>query len=224
MKPFTLAKTTHSSAHRSKRLLLTVTLGCISLLTMATPAFAHHPLGGRLPTNAFEGLLSGIAHPVIGFDHLAFVIAAGLVGTLFKRGVIIPVAFVLASLGGTGLHLLLMDLPAPELVISASVLVFGIVLAWGRSFNLTLVVALGAIAGLFHGYAYGEAVVGADMTPLFSYLIGFSGIQLAISLSAWKLGSVWQKHNATQGLLRLRFIGFTLCGLGAAFLSGVVLG
>lgn len=207
-----------------KRLIQTMVLGLMALLMISPPAFAHHPLGGRLPTNAFEGLLSGIAHPVIGVDHLAFVIAAGLVGVLIKRGIAIPIAFVLASLGGTGLHLLLMDLPAPELVISASVLIFGIVLAWGRSFSLSLVAALGAIAGIFHGYAYGEAVVGAEMTPLFSYLLGFASVQLAISLSAWKLGNFWLNNNAIQGLLRLRFIGFIVCGLGAAFVSGAVLG
>ncbi|MEL6350792.1 MAG: HupE/UreJ family protein [Cyanobacteria bacterium J06627_28] len=207
-----------------KQLGLTAMLGLMALLMMSSPAFAHHPLDGRLPANIFEGLFSGIAHPVIGFDHLAFVIAAGLVGALIKRGMVIPIAFVAASLGGTGLHLLLMDLPAPELVISASVLMFGVVLAWGRSLNLNVVTALGAIAGLFHGYAYGEAVVGAQMTPLFAYLIGFTGIQLAVSLSAWKFGQIWMNRNATKGLLRLRFIGFTVCGLGAAFLSGVVLG
>ena len=207
-----------------KRLLQTMVLGLLALFMISPPAFAHHPLDGRLPANAFEGLLSGIAHPLIGVDHLAFVIAAGLVGVLIKRGIAIPIAFVLASLGGTGLHLLLMDLPTPELVISASVLIFGIVLAWGRSFSLSLVAALGAIAGIFHGYAYGEAVVGAEMTPLFSYLIGFTSVQLAISLSAWKLGNFWLNNNAIQGLLRLRFIGFIVCGLGAAFVSGAVLG
>ena len=217
MKQFTTA----SVNRLTKQLSLIISLGLMGVLIMSTPAFAHHPLGGRLPANVFEGFFSGVAHPVIGFDHLAFVIAAGLVGVLSKRGIVIPITFVAASLGGTGLHLLLMDLPAPELVISASVLVFGILLAFGQSFNLLLVVVLGIIAGIFHGYAYGEAVVGAEMTPLFSYLVGFTSIQLVISLSAWKLGNVWLKNNAIQGLLHLRFIGFTICGLGAAFLSGI---
>lgn len=208
-----------------QRLPLTIALGLIGWLIMSNPAFAHHPLGGRLPANIFEGFFSGMAHPVIGFDHLAFIIAAGLVGALSKkRGIIIPIAFVAASLGGTGLHLLLMDLPAPELMVSASVLVFGVMLALGKPFNLQLVAVLAAIAGLFHGYAYGEAVVGAEMTPLFSYLLGFITIQLAIALSAWKFGTIWLKDNAIQGLLRLRFIGFAVCGLSTAFLSNVVLG
>lgn len=208
-----------------QRLPLTIALCLMGWLIMSNPAFAHHPLGGRLPANIFEGFFSGMAHPVIGFDHLAFIIAAGLVGALSKkRGIIIPIAFVAASLGGTGLHLLLMDLPAPELIVSASVLVFGVMLALGKPFNLQLVTVLAAIAGLFHGYAYGEAIVGAEMTPLFSYLLGFITVQLAIALSAWKFGSVWLKDNAIQGLLRLRFIGFAVCGLSAAFLSNVVLG
>lgn len=201
-----------------------VGLGIVTLLLLSPPALAHHPLGGRLPSNAFEGLFSGLAHPVIGMDHLAFVIAAGLVGALISRGIIIPVAFVLASLGGTGLHLMLFDLPMPEFVIAASVLLFGVVLAVGKSFDLPVVVALGAIAGLFHGYAYGEAIVGADMTPLFAYLIGFMSVQLGISLAAWKVGRVLLKTNAIQGLLRLRFIGFALCGVGVVFLSDLVLG
>ncbi|KPQ33401.1 MAG: urease accessory protein [Phormidesmis priestleyi Ana] len=201
-----------------------VGLGIVSLLLLSSPAFAHHPLDGRLPANMFEGLFSGLAHPVIGIDHLAFVIAAGLVGALMRRGIVIPIAFVLASLGGTGLHLWLFNLPAPEFMISVSILLFGLVLAVGKSLNLPAVAALGMMAGLFHGYAYGEAVVGADMTPLVAYLVGFATIQLSISLGAWVLGESLLKANAMKGQLHLRFMGFALCGVGAAVMSGVVLG
>jgi len=37
-------------------------------LLISAPAFAHHPLDGRLPANLFEGLMSGLGHAVIGFD------------------------------------------------------------------------------------------------------------------------------------------------------------
>ena len=59
--------------------------------------------------------MSGMGHPVIGIDHLAFVIAAGLVAALMRRGVLVPIVFVLGSLAGTGIHLQALDLPAPEL-------------------------------------------------------------------------------------------------------------
>jgi len=32
--------------------------------------------------------------------------------------------------------------------------------------NWLVLTVLGAIAGLFHGYAYGESIIGAGMTPL----------------------------------------------------------
>src|SRR5712671_6319681 len=47
-------------------------------LLMADPAFAHHVMGGRLPATFGEGLLSGLGHPVIGIDHLAFLVAVGV--------------------------------------------------------------------------------------------------------------------------------------------------
>ncbi|MEL6468868.1 MAG: HupE/UreJ family protein [Cyanobacteria bacterium J06623_4] len=194
------------------------------LLSLARPALAHHPLGGRLPTTAFEGFLSGVGHPVIGLDHLAFVIAAGLLAATRPKGLWIPVTFVVASLLGTGLHLQLIDLPAPEAVISASVLAFGCVLAVGKRLSLGSVLGLGVIAGLFHGYAYGEAVFGAEPTPLVAYLVGFATVQMAIAFIAFIVGKNMGKTVAGLPSLHLRFAGFTLAGFGAAFLSGVFLG
>lgn len=208
----------------SRRLGLGITLGIITLLTCSSPALAHHPLDGRLPANAFEGFMSGMGHPVIGIDHLAFVIAAGLVAALMRQGAMVPILFVLGSLAGTGIHLQALDLPAPEAFISASVLAFGLILARGSQTNVWLISLLGAFAGMFHGYAYGEAIVGAEMTPTLSYLLGFVSIQLAISLAAWTIGRALQKKNQSQGLLNLRFAGFVLSGMGAVFLSSVVLG
>lgn len=207
-----------------RRLTLGMTLGILTLLTCSSPALAHHPLDGRLPANAFEGLMSGMGHPVIGMDHLAFVIAAGLVAALMRKGIMVPILFVLGSLVGTGIHLQALDLPAPEAIISASVLCFGLVLAWGLQTNVWLVGLMGAVAGVFHGYAYGEAIVGAEMTPTISYLLGFVSIQLVISLVAWNIGRWIQTKNQNNGLLNLRFAGFVLSGMGAAFLSSVILG
>jgi urease accessory protein len=192
-------------------------------LLLCAPALAHHPFGGEAPANAIEGFLSGVGHPVIGLDHLAFVITAGLLAAIFNRGLLIPVAFVITSLLGTIVHLLNVNLPAPEFFISASVLGFGLLLAMKNSLPSGIMIALAAVAGLFHGYAYGEAVVGAGMPSLLAYLIGFSTIQMAIAvgvyLTARQLGA-----NSDVKPLNLRFAGFTLAGVGAAFLSATVLG
>jgi len=97
-------------------------------LLISAPAFAHHPLDGRLPANLFEGLMSGLGHAVIGFDHLAFVIASGLIALGIVGGIIIPLAFVIATTIGAGIHLASIDLPFPEIFIAASVVMFGVLL------------------------------------------------------------------------------------------------
>jgi len=39
----------------------------------SAPAFAHHPLAG-MPLQPFAyGILSAVGHPLVGFDHLFFV-------------------------------------------------------------------------------------------------------------------------------------------------------
>lgn len=194
-------------------------------LLAAKPAIAHHPFGGNTPQNFLEGILAGMGHPVIGPDHFAFVVAIGLLAALKgKQGIFLPIAFILATLAGTGLHLLAIDLPAPELIISASVLAFGVFLSLKNSPNLAWLSGSAAIAGLFHGYAYGEAIVGAEMTPVIAYLAGFALIQLAIALAAFKIASLTLKKVAEEPSLPLRFAGFTISGIGVAFLSSAILG
>ncbi len=41
-----------------------------AIIAGISPAFAHHPLGGEAPQTIANGLLSGVGHPIIGFDHL----------------------------------------------------------------------------------------------------------------------------------------------------------
>ncbi len=190
----------------------------------AHPASAHHAMGGTLPSNAWQGLLSGLAHPVLGLDHLAFVIAAGLLAAFHRRGASIPLAFVAASFAGTGLHLLALNLPAPELVISLSVLLFGALLVARRRENLLGVVGLAAFAGVFHGYAYGESIVGAESTPLGAYLLGLAAVQLAIALGAKKLGEAALRLKPETAAWTLRWAGVVVCGVGLAFLGAHVLG
>ena len=189
------------------------------------PAHAHHPMGGATPANFSQGLLSGLAHPIIGLDHLVFVIAIGLLATFRKLlGLVIPVTFVMATVAGTVIHLMNFDLPVPELIISGSVLAAGVLLAKKNQTNLGLLLSLSAIAGLFHGYAYGEAIIGAENTPLFAYLFGFMLIQLLISAIAFYLGKLILKPVKETSSLSLRFAGFLIAGMGIAFFSTALLG
>ncbi len=190
-----------------------------SFLVFASPASAHHPMGGKTLSTFLEGFLSGLAHPVIGVDHLAFVVTVGLFAAVKPQGIFIPLSFVLSAMLGAGLHLLGVTLPVVELVVSASILLFGILLAIKNSPNLLVMIALSAAAGLFHGYAYGEAIFGAETTALVAYLGGFTVIQLVISDAAFFVGRKVLKGDFPQVSPSLKSAGLVICGIGAAFLA-----
>lgn len=211
---------TRSGAVRSKIFNVAI-VGGLATLTLAAPAMAHHPFGGSAPKTFFEGIVSGIGHPVLGFDHLAFVIAVGLVAAVIERSVPVILAFLLAALTGTGLHLAGVTLPAAELVISFSVLLFGLLVVTQRSLSTPVVVALAAFVGAFHGYAYGEAISGAEPTPLVAYLIGFTLVQGAIATTAYLLSQRAISKDRTVGILSIRQAGFAVCGAGAILLGNL---
>jgi urease accessory protein len=195
----------------------------VTSLLFSTPALAHHAMGGKLPATFFEGFVSGLAHPVIGLDHFTFVVSVGLLAAISRQGIKIPLAFVLAAMLGTGLHLMQLALPAAELVISGSVLLFGILLALKERPNSWILTGLAAFIGLFHGYAYGESIFGAEITPLIAYLVGFTAIQLVVAIATFLIGKTVLKRTMEQPNLLLRFAGFVICGAGAVFLSTLIL-
>lgn len=188
----------------------------------ATSAHAHHAMDGQTPTTLYEGLVSGLAHPVIGLDHLAFILAAGLFAAVAGMSLFAPLLFVAGSLVGVGLHLMLLDLPAAEIVIAASVLAGGWLLARGRAVEShMLVFALFLVVGVFHGYAFGEAIVGSEQTPLIAYLAGLAAIQSAIALGVYFLvRSRGWAVEATQP----RLAGAAIVGVGITFLAGQLVG
>jgi len=182
-------------------------------------AFAHHPLGGRLPETAMEGLLSGIGHPVIGIDHLAFVIAVGLLAAVAKRGLMIPVSFVAGSMAGVTLHLQLVTIPAAELFIAATVVLIGVFLILKQYVNARRSMVLGCAAGIFHGYAYAEAIVGANMTTLASYLTGLMLIQMMMAVGSYLVATRLMKAHSLATNKVLRMAGIAIAGTGAAFFA-----
>ena len=197
-------------------------LALLGTVTLAPAAHAHHPMGGTTPTNFFEGLLSGLGHPIIGPDHFAFVVAIGLLAAMFARGYYAPLGFVGATILGTFLHLASLDLPVPEIVIALSVAIGGGLLAWRKQISLVPFVAGISIAGLFHGYAYGEAIVGAGMEPLIAYLFGFAIIQTAISVGAFFAARATTARNAATGTVAMRAAGGVVAAVGLVFLVSAV--
>lgn len=203
-----------------------VTVSLIALVSLAQQALAHHLIGGKTPGNFIEGFLSGLAHPIIGLDHFAFVVASGLLAVGLSYGLFIPLGFVMSTLIGTIIHLQKIDLPFPEIVIAGSVILFGILLSLHKRQNqadyiyLITLATLAILAGIFHGYAYGESIVGAQMTPLMAYLAGFTIIQFIIASAAFYGGRILQEKLAHSGI---KLIGLGISAIGIALLTSVVI-
>lgn len=195
----------------------TIAAASAALLAGSTPAFAHHAMGGELPATFIQGLLSGLGHPVIGIDHLAFIVAVGLAAAFTRPRLLTPLAFIAATVAGCVLILADITLPLAEIVITGSAVLAGALVLSGRTVPTAAWLAIFAVAGLFHGWAYGESIVGAEPAPLVAYLVGFAAIQYAIAVAAgWVVLSLWRA--AEPAAIKPRLAGAVAAGVGLAFL------
>ena len=189
----------------------------------ATPAFAHHPMGGRTPATFLEGLASGIGHPVLGLDHLAFVLAAGAAAALIGRALPLAIAFAVATVIGLAIHLQAVTLPLAEVLVAGSAALAGLLLLTRRAPGLAGWTALFGLAGIAHAYAYAEAIIGAEATPLLAYAVGLAVTQGAIVFAvAWGLRAL-ASASAGMSLARAsQAVGGVSLAVGLVFLVQAV--
>lgn len=196
----------------NKKLIL---IASTSLL--ASPALAHHPLGG-LPMQTFsDGVLSGIGHPLLGFDHLFFVVLVGIVAayTGFLRRA--PLAYVGAMAIGCLMMSFGIGLPLKEFVIGLSLVVVGYFVLSGKPLNMPTAMGLFAVFGLFHGSAFGDSIASQELavggSVLVGYLIGLGALQYLIAIAAGlAMVHVWKALEATA--MAPRLAGAAITGVG----------
>lgn len=165
----------------------TALLVALMMLFVSASAVAHHPMGGETPETYLHGFLSGLAHPIIGMDHFAFIVGVGIVlGFGITRGFVAPLAFIGAAVIGTVSNWLGATVPFVETMVALSVLGVAATVFF-KPQRQTLITLGGTAAAFCHGQAYGGAILGAESSPLITYLIGFSLIQVAIAATAYLL-------------------------------------
>ncbi len=187
------------------------------LAASASPAFAHHPLGG-MPMETFtHGLLSGIGHPLLGFDHLFFVLAVGIAALYTGYDRLAPAAYIAAMLAGCLMMSFGIGLPMKETVIGLSLLAVGAVVLSGRALGLLPAVVLFALFGLFHGSAFGDAIAaqeaGVGGAVLAGYLIGLGLLQYGMALAAGFVVKTVLKA-AEPVAIEARLAGAVVAGVG----------
>jgi urease accessory protein len=183
----------------------------------ASSAHAHHAMDYATPATALEGLLSGLGHPVIGIDHLLFIVGAGVLAARVKRGYLLPLVFVVASVAVAGMRYLGVDVGLDELWIAGSLVVLGAIMLAARGPAGGVVAGLFLVTGALHGYALAEAIVGAERTPLVAYLVGLTLIQGAIALAAWWVATWLATHRPRVPFQRL--VGAAVGAAGLVFIG-----
>ncbi|MGE3919218.1 MAG: HupE/UreJ family protein, partial [Hyphomicrobiaceae bacterium] len=159
----------------------TLAMALAAALAGTSPALAHHMMDGKVPVTFVQGLMSGLAHPVIGPDHLAFLAAIGIAAAIVPAGARLILAFIAASTAGVLAHAGALDVPFAEALVASSVVVAGALVTTGRGAGAGLWLAVAVLAGVVHGYAFGESIVGADRPVLGAYLLGLALVSAAVA-------------------------------------------
>jgi urease accessory protein len=156
-------------------------LAAIALVT-TSPAvsLAHHMAGARTPATLLDGLLSGLAHPLIELPHLAAIALAGAVAARLQRPAWIAYFATGSFVGTLALALELPLSPSETLVAITPLLLAGFLFLRSPAGTRADALALLAV-GVVHGMAFAESIVGAEPTPIAAYLLGLAIAELAVA-------------------------------------------
>jgi urease accessory protein len=175
-----------------------------------------------MPTTFLEGLLSGLSHPAVGLDHLAFLVTLGVVAALIPAGFSLIAAFITAAAVGAWTHGVNFDFPLAEQLVAASVVVAGLLVALGLGARQIIWLPIGAIAGLLHGYAFGEEILGADGPVIAAYLIGVVIVCSVITVAVMQFASQALALSDARSL-PLRIAGALVGILGVVLLVRLIM-
>jgi urease accessory protein len=183
--------------------------------------YAHHPLSGTPMETFAHGILSGVGHPLLGFDHLFFVLVIGVAAVFTARRYSTPFAYIVAMLLGCLAMAKGVGLPAKELVIAVSLIVLGAAVFRGKTLGIAPTIVLFAGFGLFHGSAFGDSIVAQEASlgteVLIGYLMGLGVIQYAVAFGAgWFIKNILHAVEAND--IRVRISGGMVAGAGALLL------
>lgn len=192
-------------------------------LMIASPAFAHHVMGSTTPVTFAQGFLSGLAHPVIGLDHLAVVVAVGCLAAAHRAGIGMTGGFVLAMVVGAAVHVRGTDVAGNEFLLAAMVVVLGGAILIRAAIGTVAVIALFIVAGFLSGYTLAETITGAEPAPLSAYFVGLATVQLALGLAVMWLAQRFTMQPSSGIAVNVRFVGAAvMCvGLGALVMQAV---
>jgi urease accessory protein len=115
------------------------------------------------------------------------------------------------------------DYPYVEQLVALTVVAAGVLFALGLGAKKLIWLPFAAIAGVLHGYAFGEEVLGADGPVVAAYIIGGTVACAAIALAV-RLVTSRVPGLSDARWWPLRLAGVLVAVLGAYLLAPLVIG
>ena len=197
----------------STRAFLTLIGLSVLMSGLGFPALAHtgEGYGG--------GFISGFTHPILGWDHVAAMVAVGLWGAFLGAPAIwiLPVVFPIVMAFGAVMGILGIPVPAIETGIAASAVVLGLMIVFAARPPLWIAAVLVGFFAIFHGYAHGTEL--PSNANAFAFAVGFviaTGLLHMIGIGFGLLVK-WP-----AGRIAVRGAGAVISLAGVAFLTGAV--
>ena len=183
--------------------------------TIPSVAYAHD--GTNL---GLGGFLSGIVHPVLGYDHLLAMLSVGMISAqIGGRAIwIVPSTFVSVMAVGGVLGLMNIGLNVTELGIAASLVILGLFIAAERRISILAVMIGVGFFAIFHGYAHGAEM--PDTAEPFLYALGFLVGTALIHIAGVVIGDISRHYE--RGKIVLRVGGALIALVGLLFIFGVL--
>lgn len=188
----------------------------VSSLTFAF-ALASSQVMAHTGEGITGGFLSGLTHPILGFDHVVAMVAVGLWGAFLGRPAIfiLPIVFPLVMAFGGALGVMGVPLPAVEIGIALSGVVLGLLVLFAVKAPLWIAAVLVGAFAIFHGHAHGTELPNAA-NP-FAYGIGFVIGTGFLHLVGIFIG---EAVRLPKGQYIVRAAGAVIAAIGGAFLFG----
>jgi len=177
--------------------------------------YAHD--GSNVP---FGGYLSGLVHPVLGYDHLLAMLSVGILSAQIGGRAIwtVPATFVGVMAVGGVLGLINIGLTSTEFGIAASLVLLGAIIAAERSLPARLAMLGVGFFAIFHGYAHGTEMPTTAEPAL--YALGFLTGTALIHIAGVIIGDIAKHYK--RGKVILRVGGGLIALVGVLFIFGVL--
>jgi len=182
-------------------------LAFIAAVLFPCSAFAHTEA-------AAAGFMSGLEHPVFGFDHLLAMVSVGIISWLLGGINIwrIPGAFVTAMIVGGVVGAYQVPLPYAEFGIAISVVLLGLGIIFSNKNTSPLLVTICVMFfGFFHGHAHGMEMPRAA-EPVY-YTFGFVVSTSVLHVVGVVIGELSIHRAQLAKVLRVTGGAIAACGM-----------